>query len=93
MREAFPDDSAPRYLLRDRDGIYGEDFREQVAAMGIREVLIGSRRRTRCRLRPRGPLSGGSEEADHTGRRTRGQDSRTISRENRAALGMNYWAQ
>jgi hypothetical protein len=93
MREAFPDDSAPRYLLRDRDGIYGEDFREQVAAMGIREVLIGSRRRTRYRLRPRGPLSGGSAEADHTGRRTRGQDSRTISRENRAALGMNYWAQ
>ena len=43
MREAFPDDSAPRYLLRDRDGIYGEDFREQVAAMGIREVLTTAR--------------------------------------------------
>jgi len=25
--EAFPDDSAPRYLLRDRDSIYGGEFR------------------------------------------------------------------
>jgi hypothetical protein len=25
--EAFPDDSAPRYLLRDRDGNYGDPFR------------------------------------------------------------------
>jgi putative transposase len=25
--EAFPEDSAPRYLLRDRDQIYGEEFR------------------------------------------------------------------
>jgi len=33
MREAFPDDSAPRYLLRDHDGIYGEDLREQVAVL------------------------------------------------------------
>ena len=43
MREAFPDDSASRYLLRDRDSIYGEDFREQVAAMGIKEVLTAAR--------------------------------------------------
>jgi hypothetical protein len=26
MREAFPWDQAPRYLLRDRDAIYGRDF-------------------------------------------------------------------
>jgi len=25
--EAFPDDTAPRWLLRDRDAIYGEVFR------------------------------------------------------------------
>ena len=30
--EAFPDDSAPRYLLRDRDGIYGGEFRRQVGS-------------------------------------------------------------
>jgi len=36
---AFPWDSAPRYLLRDRDGVYGDEFRRQVAAMGIEEVL------------------------------------------------------
>jgi hypothetical protein len=30
---------APRYLLRDRDGIFGREFVEQVKAMGIKEVL------------------------------------------------------
>src|SRR5215217_2614112 len=39
LREAFPWDSAPRYLLRDRDGIFGHDFVEQVKAMGIKQVL------------------------------------------------------
>ena len=37
--EAFPDDTAPRWLLRDRDAIYGEAFRQRVAGMGIEEVL------------------------------------------------------
>src|SRR5262249_2085036 len=32
--EAFPHDSAPRYLLRDRDGIYGGEFRQRVKGMG-----------------------------------------------------------
>jgi transposase InsO family protein len=38
--EAFPDDSAPRFLLRDRDAIYGEAFARRVRRMGIREVRI-----------------------------------------------------
>ena len=38
--EAFPWDSAPRYLLRDRDGTYGTKFRETAKWMGINEVLI-----------------------------------------------------
>ena len=37
--EAFPEDAAPRYLIRDRDRIYGEDFRQRVAGMQIEEVL------------------------------------------------------
>jgi hypothetical protein len=28
--EAFPDDTAPRYLLRDRDKVYGEDLHMRV---------------------------------------------------------------
>src|SRR5258708_17035070 len=28
---AFPEETAPRFLLRDRDSIYGEDFRSRVA--------------------------------------------------------------
>ena len=38
MIEAFPDITAPYWLLRDRDAIYGDTFRRQVAGMGIREV-------------------------------------------------------
>ena len=37
--EAFPDDTAPRWLLRDRDAIYGDVFRRRVAGMGITEVI------------------------------------------------------
>ena len=36
---AFPDDTAPRWLLRDRDAIYGDVFQRRVAGMGIMEVI------------------------------------------------------
>jgi putative transposase len=39
LLEAFPWDSAPRYLLRDRDGSYGERFCEAANSLGIQEVL------------------------------------------------------
>src|SRR6058998_447224 len=35
--DTFPHDSAPPYLLRDRDGIDGQAFRQRVMGMGIRE--------------------------------------------------------
>jgi len=38
--EAFPWDTAPRYLLRDRDSIYGAFFQTRVANIGIEEVKI-----------------------------------------------------
>jgi putative transposase len=41
--DAFPWDEAPRYLLRDRDRIYGASFRQRVQHMGIEEVLIALR--------------------------------------------------
>jgi len=41
--EAFPFNEAPRFLIRDRDGIYGERFRERIANMGIEEVVIAPR--------------------------------------------------
>jgi transposase InsO family protein len=37
--EAFPEDTAPRYMIRDRDGIYGEQFRRRIEGIGIDEVL------------------------------------------------------
>jgi putative transposase len=41
--EAFPYSTAPKYLLRDRDGVYGKEFARRVERMGIREVLIAPR--------------------------------------------------
>ena len=43
MREAFPWDTVPRYLLRDRDRIFGQEFGKQVKAMGIQQVLSAPR--------------------------------------------------
>jgi transposase InsO family protein len=37
--DAFPDDSAPSCLLRDRDSVYGHVFRQRVKGMGVGEVL------------------------------------------------------
>jgi putative transposase len=37
--DAFPDDTAPKWLHRDRDSVYGESFRRRVAGMGIAEVV------------------------------------------------------
>lgn len=41
--DAFPWDSAPRYLLRDRDSIYSAAFQDRVGHMGIEEVKIAPR--------------------------------------------------
>jgi transposase InsO family protein len=39
LREAFPFDQTPKYLLRDRDRIFAAKFSRQVADLGIQEVL------------------------------------------------------
>jgi transposase InsO family protein len=41
--EAFPEDTAPTYMIRDRDGIYGGQFRRRVEGIGIEEVLTAPR--------------------------------------------------
>ncbi len=40
IREAFPWDTAPRYLIRDNDRKYGDAFRKTVRAFGIRDRPI-----------------------------------------------------
>jgi transposase InsO family protein len=40
LTEAFPWDVAPRYLIRDQDGIYGVALRRRLEAMGIRDRPI-----------------------------------------------------
>ena len=41
--EAFPFDEVPRFLLRDRDSIYGEFFRQRIKNMGIDQVVTAYR--------------------------------------------------
>ena len=41
--EAFPFTTPPRYLLRDRDGIYGTDFVRRVKGLGLEQKLIAPR--------------------------------------------------
>ena len=41
--EAFPWDSAPKYLLRDNDKIYGWDFTSQVEMLGIEDCSTSYR--------------------------------------------------
>ncbi len=40
--EAFPWDSAPKYLIRDRDKKYGQEFVRRVESMEIKQVLISA---------------------------------------------------
>jgi transposase InsO family protein len=40
---AFPHDSAPKYVIRDRDKIYGADFVRRVRAMRVEQVLTAPR--------------------------------------------------
>ena len=43
LTEAFPWQEAPRYLIRDRDGAYGQRFVNRLRAMGIRDHPIAPR--------------------------------------------------
>ncbi|MFI5342412.1 MAG: integrase core domain-containing protein [Candidatus Methylomirabilales bacterium] len=41
--EAFPWETAPQYLLRDRDAVYGEWFQQRVANLGLEQILTAPR--------------------------------------------------
>jgi putative transposase len=41
--QAFPEATAPRFLVRDRDRIYGTRYRSAVAALGIEDVVTAAR--------------------------------------------------
>ncbi len=43
ITEAFPWDTAPRYMIRDRDSVYGLVVRARIKAMGIGEVITAPR--------------------------------------------------
>jgi hypothetical protein len=43
LREAFPFVNPLKYLLRDRDSVFGLEFRRRVQALDLKEVLIAPR--------------------------------------------------
>jgi len=43
LREAWPWDTAPHFVIRDRDTIYGSDLRRTAQAMSIEDVLTAPR--------------------------------------------------
>jgi putative transposase len=43
MVEAFADRDAARYLIRDRDSIYGSEVRSRIKSLGMEEVLTAPR--------------------------------------------------
>ncbi len=43
IREAFPWDSAPRHVIRDRDSVYGALVRSRIKAMGMEDVVTAPR--------------------------------------------------
>ena len=43
ITEAFPCDSAPRYVIRDRDSVYGAPARARIKALGIEELVTAHR--------------------------------------------------
>ena len=49
LSEAFPWETAPRYLIRDRDRTYGSAFSTRTESMGIGEVLTAHR--SPCKIR------------------------------------------
>ncbi len=50
LKQAFPWDTAPSYILRDRDRVYGKTFRTLAADMQITEVLTAARSPWQFRL-------------------------------------------
>jgi putative transposase len=41
--ECFPEETVPKYLLRDRDAVYGDVFVRRVQGLGMSEILIAPR--------------------------------------------------
>ena len=41
--QAFPEETAPRFLVRDRDRVYGDRFRRILEVLGVEEVVTAAR--------------------------------------------------
>jgi transposase InsO family protein len=65
LREAFPFDTAPRYLILDRDGKYGSVVPEKLRSWGVKLVRTGWRSPWQNGVAERWVLSARQELLDH----------------------------
>ncbi len=65
--EAFAEREAPRYLIRDRDASYGNEFRRRVQSLGVKEVITAPRSPWQIHDRPRFRRVGHAESIGHRG--------------------------
>ena len=63
--QAFPFDTAPRYLLRNRDAFHGEGCRHRFHSLGIAEVLVAPRAPSQSRYAERPISSFCRDSLDH----------------------------
>ena len=81
ISEAFPWNEAPRYLIRDRDRVYGTMVTRRVRAMGIRDKPIAcgfALANLFCGKIDRVDPTGMSRPFRHTGRSAPASDSRRV---------------
>jgi hypothetical protein len=67
MREAFPWDETPRFVLRDRNAIYGKDFAAMARAIGAPNAFSLGQRHPRAQSS--GTAGTGARGGDSSGRR------------------------
>ena len=65
LREAFPSDTAPRYLILDRDGKYGSVLPEKLRSWGVKVVRTAWRSPWQNGVAERWVLSARRELLDH----------------------------
>jgi hypothetical protein len=63
IAEAFPWDEAPKYLIRDRDSVYGAVVTQRLRAMGIRDRPIAAA--SPWQLNDQGPKRTFASQASH----------------------------
>jgi len=80
--EAFADREAPRYLIRDWDGVYGNEVRRRLGSLGITEVLTAPQSPAECLRRALDHLDAAPNPLDQITIRNRDASKQPATDEN-----------